>query len=394
MAQLIPAFCSNLLPQESLHHLFPTLLDFASSVREEAELPLLGIDLKLGFEAIADGQDLDLCRRWRDTFAAKQIVFTSLNIFPLQPFQQKVVKDRAYEPDWGQEARLHASQDAILIAETLTNPQQESCSLSTIPGSYLPWGDRVPSDKKMAGQLGEWVAKAWTHLLSGGRRMVLCIEPEPLCSWGSTPDMISFWENHQEHLIAHAQQFIGADAAEAVQHHVGCCWDTCHASVLFENQTSSISDLTHAGLRPLKVQYSAAPRCHVRGDTQGIEALSAMDEERFCHQVGILNQDNTVEVLEDLPDLQKRLAAWQQHTKALPKQVCTHFHIPVHQSPASSLLSSSINESDEGLTAALAHGAQHISVETYTWNLQKNADESIMLGTAAEVRHLANRLKS
>ena len=67
-------------------------------------------------------------------------LFHLAEYFPLQPFQQEVVKDRAYAPDWGGDERLQASVDAIDIAEALCDPRLSACSLSTIPGSFLPWG--------------------------------------------------------------------------------------------------------------------------------------------------------------------------------------------------------------------------------------------------------------
>ena len=366
--------------------LFPALLDFASQVKERAKLCRLGIDLKLGFEAIADGQDLDSSALAGSLCATRSGDHLAQH-FPLRPFQEAVVKDRAYDPDWGSGERLQASIDAIAIAEAICDPSQPCCSLSTIPGTYLPWGESIPSDQQMADQLGKWVQAAWQHRNKGGRRMVLCIEPEPLCSWGSTPTMLQFWQTHRESIAVSAKL-----KPMQVSDFIACCWDTCHASVLFEDQASSIQALATSGLTPLKVQYSAAPRCATADNITGIAALCAMEEPRFCHQVGLRHADGRVEVLEDLPDLATRLVSWQNGVENMPQQVSTHFHIPVNTPPQSPLLQSSVGDSDVGLATALAKGAEHVSVETYTWNLQAEHTDDMIAGTAAEVRHLADRL--
>ena len=163
---------------------------------------------------------------------------------------------------------------------------------------------------------------------------------------------------------------------------------------MFEDQAQSIAALSANGLPPLKVQYSAAPYCQVDGSLAGVKALCAMDEQRFCHQVGIRYDDQKVEVLADLPELFDQLEQWKAGSAPLPKAVCTHFHIPVNQPPSSPYLISSIDESRQGLAAALQHGAQHISVETYTWSLQADSDVDMRAGTAAELRHLASELRA
>ena len=81
------------------------------------------------------------------------------------------------------------------------------------------------------------------------------------------------------------------------------------------------------------------------------------------------------------------------HWRDLPQSVCSHFHIPVHAAPDHPLLASTIAESDAGLQAAMAHGAKHVSVETYTWSLLGD-DQNMLNGTAAEVQYLAQRINT
>lgn len=391
---IIPAFCSNLLPQESLDDLLPALLTFAKGVRQQSEVPLLGIDLRLGLQAITQANQRSDLADWRQRFQEAGLVITTLNAFPLLPFQSDVVKDQAYRPDWGSTDRLKASISAIAIADQLSHEADEICTISTLPGSYRPWAEAEADPLTMARHLGQWVVAAWHHRQRGGRRVVLAIEPEPCCSWGSGAELAQFWQTYGQHTLSQVCQDLHStiDGQTAINEHLACCWDTCHASVVFEDQAGAIAALSHLGLAPLKVQYSAAPGAAPPLSAAGIAALVALDEPRFCHQVGIRDQASHITVLPDL----SHLAAWHARLSAAEQQslaaIRTHFHIPIHRDPDSPELASTIADSRLGLAAALRHGARHVSVETYTWSLRAAHGEDPIAGTAAEIRHLQQTL--
>ena len=374
----------------------PALLDFARGVRQHSGLPRIGIDLRLGSQAIA-AADQESCRQWRDRFAAQGIAFTSLNAFPLRPFQSDVVKDQAYAPDWGSQQRLDDSMACIAIADALSAEDDALCTISTLPGSYRPWGEACPAPALIAHNLGLWAAAAYQHRASGGKQCLLCIEPEPCCSFGSGAELLQFWSHQRSAALAAARAILGsaADAESAIAQHLATCWDTCHASVVYENQATTIAALSHLGLPPRKLQYSAAPMTHIPLQAEAIEALIAMDEPRFCHQVGLVwegDEGTHSEILPDISDLTQRWHSWQQRIPEGLRSLRCHFHIPIDGQPAHPLLTSSIEESRQGLAAALRHGAHHISVETYTWSLLADSSVDRMQGTARELQTLVSHL--
>ncbi|TVR13155.1 MAG: hypothetical protein EA401_07435 [Planctomycetota bacterium] len=371
----------------------PALLSFAQGVREHSGLSRIGIDLRLGSQAIAEA-DLTSCRQWRDRFAAAGLAFTSLNAFPLRPFQADVVKDQAYAPDWGTRQRLEESIACIAIADALSAEDATWCSISTLPGSYRPWGDACPSPALIAHNLGLWAAAAAQYHQQGGKVCVLCIEPEPCCSFGSGAEWAEFWRHQRQAAIAAAQTILGSiQAAEhAITQHLATCWDTCHASVMHEDQAATIQHLSSIGLPPRKVQMSAAPMTREPIEAAAIAALIGMDEPRFYHQVGLRWQRQgrrQVEILPDLCHLAQRWQDWQGRVPEGLMHICCHFHIPIDGSSPHPLLGSSIHHSREGLAAALQHGAQHISVETYTWSLLASSTADRIQGTARELQTLA-----
>lgn len=391
MSSPTPAFCSNLLPQESWAELAPALAAFAGHVRQLSGLPRIGIDLRLGSAAIRELRP-EAARAWAQALAGDGVLVTSLNIFPLSPFQTPVVKDQAYAPDWGTDERREMSIRAIALADAFSDPSLPFCSMSTVPGSYRPWAGQAASDHAIRANLAAWAAAAWQHRQAGGRRVLLAIEPEPCCTWGSGAELAANWAAQRQPFLQLLSDLLGDDEAaeQALAEHFCVCWDCCHASVLFEDQAATIAALAGVGLPPLKVQYSAAPGTRTQPDQAQVQALLDLSEPRFCHQVGIHHGD-TIEVLSDLDHLAKLAADWAA-SGAYPQAIRTHFHIPVHRPADSQLLASTVAESDQGLAAALAHGAGHCSVETYTWSLRAAQGEDPAAGTAAELRHLAARL--
>lgn len=376
------AYGTNLHPAETLDQIIATVVPAARGIRERLGWERLGVDLRLGLAAIRDGG----WARLRKALDAAGLSAHTINGFPLRPFQAARVKENAYLPDWSDEQRWQASADLLKAAFALSD--EPLVTISTVPGSWKAFGAERNDPEVIATNLGGWAALAAEERSRHRRVAVLCLEPEPGCTLETIDEVVAFWEGPlAEHAVAMAAELLGdEDAAdEAVATHLGICFDTCHASLAFEDQAAAVARLDEAGIPVPKCQFSAAPACaDPAGDAAGLAALRGMAEPRFLHQLAVRAADGRVVRGTDLDRLDAVLAEAGPGARDLR----AHFHIPV-DAAAHGALASTVGESRAGLAALLAQGCPHLAVETYTWSLLA-ADEAARLdGTARELAALA-----
>lgn len=388
MTVLPPAFNSNLHPAESVAEVEAMLRDFAAPVREQLGWAQVGIDLRLGSRALralaADPEALAGLRRACD--AAGVLPYT-LNCFPLEAFQSPVVKDRAYQPDWTSDERLADSLLALDIIGALCD--ERLLSISTVPGSYKPWGPQRCDPARIAAAWGSWAAAALRLHEGGGPQVVLCPEPEPWCMLETSAEVAAFWQGAlAEQGVAAAAAALDGDeraARQAIDRHLGLCFDTCHVSVAYEDQGAAARRCRDCGAWPLKVQVSACPElrdpCR---SPEGLARLRALTEPRFLHQSAALHRDGRVVRVPDLDRLDELLVGE-------PLLLRSHYHIPLDRPPGAGL-HSTVSDSVLGLAAARALGARHLAVETYTWSILADRPAERIEGTVAELRWLAEQL--
>ncbi len=374
---------TNLHAAESLEDLLGQVVPFAAALRQRLAWPQVGADLRLGFRAIADLGQPAARAKLRRAFDLAGISAHTLNGFPLGVFQAPVVKDAAYRPDWSEPARLEASLALIDLALALSD--EPLVTISTVPGCYLPHG---PADlTAIARALGTWAAAALIAWQRTGRRVILCLEPEPGCLLAHSAEAAWFWRGPLATLgVAAAAAALDDDPVAggiAVTNHLGLCFDTCHVALAGEDPVAAVGRLNAAGVPIAKVQASAAPEIDPR-DPAALARLLARQEPRFLHQAMAATAGGSLVFADDLDGLPAALARLPGASLAR-----AHFHIPLHAplpglgttAPATAL----------GLGAVQAAGCTHAAVETYTWPLLAGSPEAILAGTAAELAWLAER---
>jgi sugar phosphate isomerase/epimerase len=374
------AYSSNLHPAESCAEIAQALRRFAGPLRRELGWERLGVDLRLGSQAL-DG-DLDLIRRALDD---EGLSAHTLNGFPLRPFQAARVKEDAYLPDWSEPARLADS--LRLIDAALRLSDEPEITISTCPGSFQPLGAARNAPGPFAAALGRWAAEAHRVRDRTGRSVVLCPEPEPWCQLETSWDVAAFWRGPlaSDGLRAAREALDGDErvARLALTRQLGVCFDTCHLSLAFEDQAAAAERIRAAGARIVKVQVSAAPQADLTIAGQAA-ALAAMAEPRFLHQSAAQDASGSMVRCVDLPDLPDMLARLPQAGLAR-----SHFHVPIDAAELGNGLATTAADSRLGLSAAGAVGDPHLAVETYTWPLLAADESARRAGTARELMTLA-----
>jgi len=377
-------YSSNLHAAEDIPGLLATIANFTAPARERLGWPVLGLDLRLGSRAIAelaDPRQLSALRQGLDAAGAHAY---TLNGFPLRPFQAAVVKRDAYLPDWRDASRLDDTMRLIPIALALSD--EALVTVSTVPGTYRPLGNGPEIAIKVAENLGRWAAAAARAKRDTGRTVVLALEPEPWCLLETSWDVADFWKNPLAHAgLAAAAAALDGDttaARTALATHLGICVDTCHLSLAFEDQSAAVERMAAAGARIAKCQVSAAPEVTLP-DPDGVAALRALHEPRFCHQTACTSANGSLSKVEDLDQLDACIARLGNATT-----VRSHFHIPVFRTPTATGLSTTITDSLRGLKASIAAGCTHLAVETYTWSILAANERDALAGTVRELAWL------
>jgi hypothetical protein len=183
-----------------------------------------------------------------------------------------------------------------------------------------------------------------------------------------------------------------------LQRHLGACLDCCHAAVEFENDPLR----TLASFLLGKVQYSNAVRVESPGrNAAGVEALLALDEPRYLHQVTAMGGVMPLRV-NDLSELRTVLAGEQRAAWIAANEWRAHVHVPVDLESAGAGLSTTRAFADRVLAQLLEHPEAwstpelHVEIETYTWSILPDAvrgEGTLVDGLEREYKHVIGALK-
>jgi len=323
----------------------------------------MGLAVRLDADAVLElREDEDRRRLLRDLLAGLDLFAFTGNAFVAGDFHDvRGVKAAVYRPTWADEARVLYT---IAFAEVLADlaPAGASLSLSTAPGSFRPFDEAADFDARAARNLvrvGERLARL---LDETGVRVVLGLEPEPLCTIETTAQAVAFFEGPLARARHEASRSTPAGGG-----HLGLCYDVCHQAVEFEDPVESLARLARHGVGIAKVQASCALELRDASDPRGREVLARFDEPRWLHQTTTRRADGTVVRAADLPEALRGPRSDEFARPGEPLRV--HFHVPVHRSEAIAPLATTRADLDRALrVVAAGRTTAHVEVETYTFD--------------------------
>jgi sugar phosphate isomerase/epimerase len=336
-------YCGNVHAAEDLEHWFEAATTFTVPIAERQRRHGRVFGLGVHWNAavmLSLARSASARERVRRFLTAHELEVWTFNVFPHGSFHRERVKERVYQPDWADEARVAYTLAAAAVAGELAAPGAP-IALSTLP---LGWrtGDREAMARNLA-RVGSELARLAD---STGRDLVLALEPEPCCLLETVAATASFLEEFV---------FPRDGSGDVLRNRLGVCVDLCHLAVVDEDPLRAIADLRRRGIRVPKIQVSSC--LELRDPVHGLEQLLAFDEPRYLHQTIA----STGARAEDLPDVRMRWAEF-----AVPGRIRTHFHVPVFWD-ASGPLGSTRTE----LQRVLPELPREVplEVETYTWDV-------------------------
>jgi sugar phosphate isomerase/epimerase len=367
------AYCTNIHPAETWEETARMLQTHVLGVRDllrkaaalRAEAPF-AIGLRLS--ALAAGELLagDHLARFKDWLAVTNTYVFTINGFPYGSFHGTRVKERVFQPDWTDPARVAYTKDLFRILAAIARPDT-GASVSTLPGSHKSFhADEEPIRRNL------FEMALWLEDLSHetGHDFHLGLEPEPLGHFENTAETLDFFARLHE----------DATDPEAIRRRIGVNYDSCHFALEYEDARASLDALTNHGIRLSKVHLSSAPALDPR-DPAAVEAIRPFDEPVYFHQVLARDDAGKLRRFADLPD-------FLNADRSLLSEARVHFHIPLDAEPAPPLRSTR-HHAAETLAWRRDHpdACRHFEIETYTWGvlpaaLRRPVEEQI----AAEYR--------
>ena len=292
------AYCSNVHPADDLDGVAAQLGRYAARVREQLDVPVLGVGLWVAAPALADAArptgwptSSRGSARGRD---AERLPVPGL-------------------PRAGGEARRLPAVLGGGRAVGVHDRARASCSRACCP----------TTSRKGASRRSRWAgARAGTHRrrrlpgrARGGRRGgSRSSRPTP----AADPARARAGAGVRDRDRRPGGDFLAGLAPEWI----GVCLDACHLAVQFEDAGGALARLAEARVPVVKAQVSSALRVEEPGFARGRELLGSYDEPRFLHQVRE-RVNGHVAGVDDLPEA---LAG------GLPgrREWRVHFHVPVH----------------------------------------------------------------
>lgn len=370
-------YCTNVHAGEDLASVRRALAAHVPRVKAHvAPDSAFGMGLRLSAAAAEALADPAALRDVAAELAAMNAYVFTLNGFPYGAFHGETVKTRVYEPDWATEERLaYTDRLATILAALL--PQGVTGSISTVP---LGFG---PASATRRAAMTDMLLRHVAHLVAIRRRcgadIALALEPEPACLIETIAGACAYFERElfterAAGRLAAIAGLSGTQAAEAIRHHLGLCYDTCHAAVEFEDPAASIRALRSADIRIVKLQLSSALRIPAL-TPDSVAALRDFDETTYLHQV-VARKDGQLHHYLDLP------MALAEADAMAGAEWRVHFHVPIFLDTLDGFATTQPFLREILTLHRQTPLSTHLEVETYTWNVLPPEHRAIDLDAA------------
>jgi sugar phosphate isomerase/epimerase len=381
-------YCTNIHRGETWVETNATLRQHLPAIKQLcAPDRAMGVGLRLSSiaaETLAEPAELD---RFRDFLRGNGLYVFTINGFPYGPFHGTRVKEDVYQPDWRFAERLaYSNRLADILAALLADEAGLDGSVSTVPATFRPIGKQPGAIDAIVEHLLLHAAHLADIRNRTGQTITLALEPEPMCYLETIDEAASFFETKifAPPAVRRFSEISGLDRATAertLRHHLGLCYDVCHAAVEFEGASQSLARLARAGVGLYKLQLSAALKVpHV--DETTVDVLKCFDDGVYLHQVVERRPDGGLVRYLDLATAFERAA----HAKGHEWRI--HCHVPIFLDALPSLATTQDFLIEILQLHKKAPISRHLEVETYTFNVLPENLRQVDVATAV-ARELA-----
>lgn len=370
-------YCFNIHPGESWEEVRANLERHIPGIRAEAsgEAPF-GIGLRLSAQAAETLSDPEVLQEFQAFLAAQNAYVFTLNGFSYGVFHHARVKEEVYLPDWKDEERLrYTNQLASILAALLPDTPGLEGSISTVPGAFKSQVSSEEDQRRMARLMLRHVAELVRIRAETGKVLTLALEPEPCCHLGNVDESVRFFRDflHDPELVdelAEAADLSFNEADEAVETHLGLCYDACHMAMGFEDTARALEEIRDARIKICKFQISSALKLHFqRGDGTPEEILRPFAESTDLHQV-VEFCEGAIERFQDLSEpLEREISLEMASRVGEPVEWRVHLHVPIFLEEMHPFQTTQEELRELLDTLREDSPCPYLEVETHTWNV-------------------------
>lgn len=361
-------YCSNIHAGERWDEVNAALSRTLPCVRQRlAHEGPFAIGLRLSAAAAHTLEADDVLEAFRGFLREGNFYVPTINGFPYGAFHGTRVKERVYQPDWRDPARVEYSNRLARILIALDDGRAGSLSVSTVPGAFRAHIMSASDIDAMVTSLLEHAAYLQRLRIETGKTVTLAIEPEPACHIETVDEAIRFFREYlfDENRVAAVARRTGMPLALAdVAKHLGLCLDACHMAVEFEPPDRVFRDVAAAGITIAKIQLSSALRLDADSVTPPDHVFGPFADDTYLHQV-VISSGSSVTRYTDLPDALD--ACRRGDTPSGEWRV--HFHVPIFLASLGRFDTTQAYLADILRLVEREQIATCLEVETYTWDV-------------------------
>ena len=385
-------YSTNVHPGENLDAVRRSLLDYTVPIRERVfGNKSCGLELRLGMGSAREFGTRKARLDFRDFLGECGLELFSVNAYPLTDFHARRVKETVYQPSWAEPDRARWTSRIARIVDDVA-PEGLAVSISTLGGCFRGHGHGPSTFAKLAANFLKSCEAFLDITEKSGRDMTLAVEPEPETTFETTAEVVEFFEGFLlplalERWKKHGRPSrIETDLRRVFSVNV----DTCHLSVLFEDQLKSLRLLERAGLRLGKVHVTnaVALRNPFRSPA-AYEDLRSMHEPKYFHQFCGRDSGGKIVWRElDLDRLPRKLSR-DKHPDVT--EIRSHFHVPLYLARYRRLYTTRDDTELALREVVRRRTCSHLVFETYMWPIlagRKNQRETLIDGITREYRWL------
>ena len=360
-------YCTNIHAGESWPDIRDSLREFVPPIRDAlTQGAPMGIGLRLSGQAADTLIQPEHLQAFQEQLRDLNAYVFTINAFPYGRFHGTQVKEDVYQPDWRHPERLRYTQVCADILAALL-PKGVTGSISTVPVGFRDAADTEQALSDILSHLLQTVAHLVRLQRQTGQSIALALEPEPACFLETTQEAADFLlqKVRQPGPVAQLAQWLDISpeqAMQALETHLGVCFDVCHSAVEFEDPAQTLQQLRASRIAIPKIQLSSALRVpHMQASL--LPTLKGFDDAVYLHQV-VVQQAHGLQRHLDLP---QAMAAFEAgHAEG---EWRVHCHVPVFLADAGPI-STTQAQLLQTLNACKAQGySSHLEVETYTWDV-------------------------
>jgi hypothetical protein len=318
------ASCTNVYRDETWAETFESLKNHTLRVRERVcPRQPFAIGLRLSNRAAHDLRQPAVLLEFQRWLGRQGCYVPAIDGFAFGRFRGAVLKEQVYEPDWRSPERLAYTNLLFELLAQLEPPDVEG-SVSTLPCSFKGFHLHPDELKLVRANLWHCVEHVARVCEQTGRRLLLSLDPEPLCVLESSGEVLQLFDRmRSEHpRDPRLATYLGVD------------YDTCHFAVEFEEPLNAIPCIAEHGIRFGKILVSAGLK--VRPTPEALHALAAFTHDPCLHQVVVGRPDGQRCIYADLREALITEPQEPEYAIADNPQLPewrVHLHVPLHCPP-------------------------------------------------------------